>query len=124
MLGNYSRIDYFLIGKELEVDKCDIRPAQIMFTDHMAVFLKIKCDSKCNRGPGVWKINNSILANEEYCTRLKTLMNKLEQSYEYKVLDKRQFWDFCKISIKQMTLDFSKNKSKNEIEKIEMELKL
>ena len=50
-----SRIDYFLISKELfqRIITADIRPAMIQYTDHMAVALIL--DIKIiNRGPGYW----------------------------------------------------------------------
>ena len=126
-IGRYSRIDYFLVDKELEVVNCDIRPAQIMFTDHNAVALKIKSDIKNDRGPGMWKMNNAVLSNEDFCNQLIQMLRKLEQSNEFNVLDKRKIWDLFKVSIKQLTIDFCKNKSKsatNEIKKLESELKL
>ena len=43
-VGNFSRIDYFLIEDDILdiVRNCDIRPAQISSTDHMAVALKLE----------------------------------------------------------------------------------
>ena len=32
-----------------------------------------------HRGPGFWKINNSLVSNEEYVLRLKELINKVKE---------------------------------------------
>jgi len=48
----------------------DIRPAQISSTDHLAKSLKIKI--KTDRGPGIWKFNNSLLQDKNYTTLSKT----------------------------------------------------
>ena len=60
-LNEATRIDYFLIQDTLviQIGSCDIRPAQIRKTSHLLVSLKIK-PKVANRGPGLWKINNSI----------------------------------------------------------------
>ena len=50
----------------------DIRPAMISSTDHQAISLKIRQRTE-NRGRGFFKINNSILDNNEY----KNLINKI-----------------------------------------------
>ena len=62
VLNEASRIDYLLIQKDIEtsIASCDIRPAQISKTSHLAVSIKIK-NTEETRGPGFLKINNSIL---------------------------------------------------------------
>ena len=62
-----SRIDFFLIQNDLiqRILKSDIRPANIKYTDHQGVSLRI--DIKVvNRGPGYWKMNNSLLKDLDY----------------------------------------------------------
>ena len=72
-----TRIDYFLIGPELrtQIESADIRPAIISHTDHQAISLKIKGREK-HRGKGYFKINNSILNNEEYKKLIKNIITK------------------------------------------------
>ena len=57
-----SRIDFFLIDKDLlpKIKKADIRPVPIKHTDHQAVSLFINIEI-VKRGPGYWKLNNSLL---------------------------------------------------------------
>ena len=35
--------------------------------------------NQCHRGPGFWKINNSLVSNEEYVLRLKELIYKVKE---------------------------------------------
>jgi hypothetical protein len=35
-------------------------------SDHSYVFLKVNLPSLPNRGPGVWKLNSSLLSDEEF----------------------------------------------------------
>ena len=84
-----SRIDYFLISKELvyKTQSCDIRPALIRHTDHQAVSLRIKKD-KVNRGPGIWKLNSSIIKDKRYKELMYKILNK------YKALKKERSMGF------------------------------
>lgn len=56
-----SRIDYFIIAKQLinQVKKTETRSS--IAPDHKAVFLTIEIDQSFKRGPGTWKFNNTLL---------------------------------------------------------------
>ena len=58
----------FLIKEDflLNVKSCDIRPILIKCIDHQAVSLKIQTIATKSKGPGYWKLNNSILEDPEY----------------------------------------------------------
>lgn len=109
-LGEASRIDFFLIDQNLtSARSCDIRPAQIQYTDHMAVSLKVEYGNRENKGPGLWKINNSILENTEYKAMVDNLIDTLiERNGEMK-LEKPNFWDYCKLMIKFKTIEYCRN---------------
>ena len=69
--GRYSpfifcRLDYWLISDELHdlVTTVDIIPS--IKTDHCAIFLELEEIESSGRGAGVWKLNTSLLANENY----------------------------------------------------------
>ena len=49
-------------------------------TDYSPVLCSFQNLNKCQRGPGLWKLNNSLVCNEEYVLRLKELMIKLEEN--------------------------------------------
>ena len=56
-----SRIDLFLIQPEINplISSCDIRPAFIRYTDHLAISIKLSSNSN-DRGPGTFELNSSI----------------------------------------------------------------
>ena len=119
-----SRIDYFLIDLNLRpsIFKTDIRPAQIMYTDHQAVSLKIYNTS--NRGPNYWKMNNMHLKEDDY----KTLINQTIDDCvaEYRNSTHQLSWDYCKLLIKEKSILYAKNKAKerkNKLEELEKRLK-
>ena len=61
-----SRIDYFLILRSLS---CDVKQAEIRISiapDHNAIFLSIDVKNDFNRGPGLWKFNNTLLEDNNY----------------------------------------------------------
>jgi len=61
-----SLIDFWLIDSNIVplVYSTDIRPAIIQTTDHMAISIKLKLPG--SRGPGFWKLNNSLLSDTGY----------------------------------------------------------
>ena len=78
-----SRIDYFLIPRSLF---CDVRQAEIRIStapDHNAIFLSIRFKSEFNRGPGLWKFNNTLLEdnNHKELILLSTNIKKILRSY-------------------------------------------
>ena len=111
-----SRIDYFLIDFNLRpsIFKTDIRPAQISYTDHQAVSLKIYISS--NRGPNYWKINNMYLKDEEY---IKLINQTIDESItECKNSTNQDIWDYCKLVIKEKSISYAKIKSMNRKNKL------
>ena len=68
-----EQIKGFFDSKYLNVIySSDIRPAQISSTDHLAISLKIKITT--DRGPGIWKFNNSLLQDKNYTNLIKDLI--------------------------------------------------
>lgn len=55
-----SRIDYFLISRSLS---CDVKQVEIRISiapDHNVIFLSFDVKNDFNRGPGLWKFNNTL----------------------------------------------------------------
>lgn len=114
-----SRIDYWLISQSIlpRIMSCDIRPALIKSTDHLAVSLKLNIPDK--RGPGYWKLNNSYLDDKEYIDIITNVINicKIQNLSASQLL-----WETCKHDIKISSIQYGKNKAKiqrNEIRKVE-----
>ena len=66
----YCRLDYFLISESLcnIIDNCYIKPG--FMTDHSLVALKLN-NIQPERGPGYFRLNNSILLDAQYQTQIK-----------------------------------------------------
>ena len=62
----FCRLDYWLISDKLHdlVTKVDIIPS--IKTDHSTIFLELEEIELSGRGAGFWKLNTSLLANENY----------------------------------------------------------
>ena len=124
-INEATRIDYFLISPELrtQVESTDIRPAIITHTDHQAISLKIKGRSH-DRGKGYFKINNSILANEDYKKLIKSIITKYKENLIL-TTDIDAQWDLFKAEVRDLTQMFCKRKAKqtkNDITLLENEL--
>ena len=68
-----SRIDFLLVAKNLTkyVKKSDIQPS--IAPDHCAVYIVLSIPEMNSRGPGFWKFNNSLLADDEYLEMVREL---------------------------------------------------
>ena len=64
-----------LISKNLvnSTRSCEIKPCH--YSDHDFVHLSIDTRSFCNRGPGVWHLNTSVLSDPEYVNLIETLFD-------------------------------------------------
>ena len=102
------------IGKDFQsiIQSCKIYPAVMQTTDHQGVLLTFSAGVP-EKGNGFWKLNNSVLKDEEYkfiinelIERQLTSINK-ENNYDIRLM-----WDVLKIEIKDLTIAYCKNKSK------------
>ena len=66
----FCRLDYWLISNSLQdfVSSSCILPA--IKTDHAAIVLDLTNKENHNRGPGSWKVNCSLLEDENYVTEM------------------------------------------------------
>jgi len=73
-----SRIDFLLVAKKLTkyVEKSDIQPS--IAPDHCAVYIILSVPEINPRGPGFWKLNNSLLAGDEYLELVGELLEELD----------------------------------------------
>ena len=121
-----SRIDYWLINEDIlpTVRSCDIRPAMIQTTDHMAISITLTLNTK--RGPGSWKFNNSLLEVITFVNDLNEFIDISSVKLKNSHTDPRLIWELLKIEIKSRTITFSKRKAKQcslNLKHTELELK-
>ena len=75
----FCRLDYWLVSNNSQdfVNSTDMTPA--IKTDHVAIAITLTDSYQNAKGPGFWKMNVSLLDDENY---LKDLENKLPQYIE------------------------------------------
>ena len=103
-----SRIDYFIIAKQLinQVKKTETRSS--FAPDHKAVYLSLKIYQTFKRGPGSWKFRNRLLKDDEYINLIKS--NYLSIQEKYIEIKSQLYWELVKMEIRSMTVVFSKKK--------------
>ena len=117
----FSRLDYWLISRDLSqyVYSTDIRPC--VNSDHNAISLKLKLINE-KRGRGYWKFNSELLKDEVYRINIEYVINKVKT--EYKELENQGKWEMCKARIKEFTIKYAvevQRKRKENIVQLEKE---
>ena len=88
-----SRLDYWLVSETLN-NSVQLTDIGIAFkSDHNAVHLALNVNNEAVRGKGYWKLNNSLLNDEDY---VMMIVNKIESMVDElnQIADKRLAWDF------------------------------
>ena len=109
-LSHGSRIDYiFSTGYVCDkiTKSCDINPAPT--PDHDAVIVKLSCSNR-ERGKGYWKLNTSVLKEEEYVKGIKKVIKQVREEHSND-LNCRQLWDLAKVKIREFSIKYCKNRS-------------
>ena len=107
-----SRLDKFLVSQSLFsfMSNCEIMP--FCLSDHDIVYLTLRLDDLCPRGPGLWKFNNSLLQDTNFIEYISDRMNALIEGIEH-FPSVKLWWDFFKNSLKAEIISFSRTKRKN-----------
>ena len=107
-----SRID--LIGCPYiwvaSVSACDILPCP--FSDHCAVVLSVSVPSVVPPGPGLWKINVSVLEQEEYFQLIRDFWSTWRRrKHLFPSLVK--WWEVGKSRVKGLTISYCSQRSRS-----------
>ena len=98
-----SRID--LVGVPYvwvsSVSSCEIVPCP--FSDHCAVLLSVSVPDVVPPGSGLWKLNTSILAEEEYVKIVSDFWLMWRASIQL-FLSLVKWWEACKSPIKGLSI--------------------
>ena len=113
----FCRLDYYLISNNLfdTVRSTDIIPA--IRRDHDAILLEIGKLENGQKGPGYWKLNCSLLADDAYVNSVTELLPIWVAEGRKELSDHRSVWDWIKYNIRAHAINFSKKKSKERNEK-------
>ena len=113
--NSYSRLDYILLSQDIKFKTKNIKITQLIknpgVVDHSAVKLVFEARN-FKKGPGYWKLNNSILTDAKYLMETKRVIEKTIE--EYKSLKSCQLiWELVKINVKDYTICYCKNKAQD-----------
>ena len=109
-----SRLDYFLISTCFAntTKKSQIKAGYR--TDHSTILLSIDFVNR-KKGPGMFKLNNSLLLDDEYQTIIKSNINQI--SNFNRNANPKTLWEIIKGSIRNETIKYASYKKKCENEK-------
>ena len=113
----FCRLDYWLISNNLNdlVRSTDIIPA--IRTDHDAIFLEIGKLQNEIKGPGHWKMNCSLLADEEYIDSITEMIPIWTAEGRKDLSDDRSVWEWIKFNIRAHAIWHSKRRAKERNER-------
>ena len=91
------------------VSSCDIVPCP--FSDHCALLLSLSVPDVVPPGPGLWKLNTSILADDDYCNLVTTTWRAWRSSIP-RFPSLAKWWEEGKSLIKGLTIKYCCERSR------------
>lgn len=88
----FCRLDYWLISNSLQDLIKDVNIIAAIRSDHSAIFLHLQEIEECQRGPGFWKMNTSLLTDENFVQKMKEKLDQWKKEGE-EFSDVRVAWD-------------------------------
>ena len=109
----FSRLDYWLISNFLSdnVTNVDIIPS--FKTDHSAIIIEFKNNDDIAKGPGIWKLNCSLLTDNTYVNEINHFIPTWIQEGVQDFSVSRSVWDWVKYNIKKFSRRYSMEKCKH-----------
>lgn len=108
----HCRLDFFLVSVSLagRILKADILPGYK--TDHSLCNIVINYQTH-PRGPGLWKLNSSLLEEMDYVNKIKsTILETVNQYESDETVDEVLLWEMIKLQIRDTSIKYSKAKIK------------
>ena len=109
------RLDYFLISKNLRNLNLNAKILPSIKSDHSLIEITFTLNGP-PRGPGIWKLNTSLLQDDEYKSEVKHLIERSWNEFDGNG-DLSLRFDWVKYKIRQFSLAYSKQKAKHNREK-------
>ena len=106
-----SRIDFALVSKGIDQKVEITQYLTSVFTDHRALYMCIDLQQS-ERGCGYWKLNNSLLRNENYIMEMNHEIELTLRGTDS--LNPIEQWEKLKERIKKKTVQFSRRKNSQE----------
>ena len=83
-------------------------------SDHSPTIFIIAFESNNKGGKGLWKVNKSLLSNDEYINKLRNhIPESLSILDQNGIRDDQIRWEYVKFEIRQFSITFSKSFSKS-----------
>ena len=101
------RLDYWLVSKDLSSSLLSTTITSPTFSDHSAVSFVLQSKEYAKRGPGVWKINNSQLKNDNFTAELAAKIPDYKAKHNY-LADMGLYWDMLKMEERFLCSVFEK----------------
>ena len=105
------RLDFFLISSSLICDTniTDIVPGYK--TDHSMILLKIALHHN-PRGRGFWKLNTSLLAEDQYLKQIQTVIQQTKNEYKSdSSVNPALLWDVLKMKVREKSISYAASKN-------------
>ena len=112
-----SRLDYWLISNCLSDNVWNVDIIPSIKTDHSPIIIEFKDIDGRVKGPGIWKLNCSLLSDQLYVEEINRLILSWVQEGKADLSDPCSVWDWAKYNIKKYSRKYSMNKSKQRKEK-------
>ena len=82
----------------------------------LSILLGVQKIEESRKGPGYWKLNTALLANENYINMIKTEMSTWIEDGKV-LVDERSKWDWVKYNIRKHSILISKELAKSKRDK-------
>ena len=107
----FCRLDYFLVSCNLvnSISKCKISVG--IRSDYSIVYFNINIDNQ-PRGPSYFKLNNSIILEQEYQNKIKNAIKDISEIN--KNCNANIMWELIKGTVRNVTIQYTSLKKKNE----------
>ena len=113
------RLDYFFVSDSLQENICETDIQVAFCTDHSPITFSLKPIKNLPRERNLWKFDNSLLQNDEYLQKMKTVIVETEQQLDSEqIKDDQVRWEHLKFKIRDQTISFSKVLSANKRKEI------
>lgn len=110
--GKYaSRLDYFLLSDSLVNTQLTIDIIATPLSDHSILAIKL-CAQKTDKGPGLWRFNNLLLAQEKFITLMRATIEEIKAATEPS--DPKIKWEWLKFKIREFARGFERNEFRQE----------
>ena len=80
-------------------------------SDHSAITLHLQSKEYVQRGPGFWKINNSLLSDERFIWDLSSKIPEFKTKHDY-LDNKGLYWDMIKMEVRGFCVQYKKRKNR------------